>query len=383
MYNIKTINKIDNFIKLLFALFLAIIPYIFTVLNGTNFGSKVFSYDIWIFTLLILNIYAFCINGKLPYHKTARKMFNAFIFMIFIFFASSFHGLSVGFTVLLVLPVSSVFSFSYIGYNNRALKVVGYIYWLITFYILYDYTNGGFTQNWNSNVIGLISLYAIFWMFITNSINNNRNFFDRMLIVILIYFISVTNSRTVFLGIFLFIVFRLYPFTKIYKDRKIYRLYYSCVLITPIFLVNIYIFLWKSSFSYYLDKISYQYTGKLFFSGREVIWTYMYKLLEGHWLLGYGKELVGNSHSLFMSILYSVGIIGLLSYLLFLTRIYEYLFIYAKDKIVKSCILGFSSIYLMQTFEVIMFDSRRLDIIPYLFLATAIGRSFFINQKIN
>lgn len=375
-------RKTDNLIEWINAIILGILPYFFVISNGTNLGNRLSTYEIWLTILVIIAFSKILKKTSLSYPNSAKPMFSTFIFMLITFIISSIQNISVIYGMLLGIMISAVFSFTYIGKKHTALRLVGYVYALITLYILYDFTHGGVTKDWNTNSMGLLASYGVYFMFITRTINNKKRvFFDWTIIFILIISIAVTNSRTTLLGVAIYILFRFFILKSLFYKKWFYRFYYIIVFMLPIGIVNLYLMLWRSTLAVELDRISLRYTEKLFFSGREEIWNYLYSNLSGHWVLGYGKQFAGNSHSLYMDVLYSVGILGLIFYLLFLVSVYEYLYEYCKDEIVKGCVLAFSSIYLMQTFETFMFNVNKLNILPYMILAVALGRTLVLYHE--
>lgn len=124
--------------------------------------------------------------------------------------------------------------------------------------------------------------------------NKNKSMRLIMIFILILNLIDIvwTDSRASILATICIIV-GYFIFTKLRigknkeKIKKILKIVCLCVLILRLFLPIIYIFLYEN-YADELNQISYKYTKKYFFSGRQGVWNQIYKSVEGKELIGTG-----------------------------------------------------------------------------------------------
>lgn len=353
-----------------------VLPYIFYIVNGTNFGYKIGSLYITIGVYTIL----FLLSMRKPSAVQGISL-GCWCFSFYLLFLA-IVSFEFRFAYIEILMIQSIVYFQFIGFSEKYIKTTALFYGIISFVFAVDYGVGGITAHWNSNSVGMvIATGVLFWGFVRAINKKKGRIRDYFFILATLLILEITDCRSGMLSIVLFVGFLLF-FSKAIERRWFHRLFSAVVLLVPIFIVNLIIGLYSSPWAQQLNEISLKYTDKLFFSGREDIWIYMYnKMGTGLTMLfGQGAPIVGNSHSLYMEILWSTGIVGLVLYLLVLWSVYRYLYRYIQDKIVKLSIFMFSAVYLMQTFESIMFSVNGINIIPYIILSIGLGRSLYLKK---
>lgn len=133
--------------------------------------------------------------------------------------------------------------------------------------------------------------------------------FWTVLLVFIVLYIILTFARSAWVAC-LVAAFVIYSLT--FEKSKI-RFY-----VAPIFLLLILLY-------FSVNFIDYEF-GERGMTHRDDIWRVVVSRIEGHWIFGYGLStpfepipvqgvVVGNSHNVYLEIVYEVGLIGLLLYL--------------------------------------------------------------------
>lgn len=359
-----------------------IIPFIFisTIINMSGFGHAIGSNNITL-VICMISLIIFCM---INYKSGIKEEFLIFILMFFVFFMSSLIDGNKFYSVKIIVLISSIYVFSFIGKSKYAIKLVTYLYPIMTIYILNDFNMEGITKDWNTNVIGMIGFLGAISIGYNFFINEKKIFklISVLLFINIAMLLQVTGARSAYLGILVTLFLNL--ILARFKDnpKKLKRIN-IIVYIIPVIMVIIIISLFNSDFSNQLNQIVFEYTEKPLFSGRESVWNWMFKNMNGFWLLGYGKEISGNAHNIFMNFLYSFGIIGYILYTLFFIKVINSMQVYIEDSIVRYSIAAYLSIYIQQSFECILMDGILVILVPYIFLMIGIGRCIYIKNELN
>lgn len=377
MYRKKNNKLID--INEIILITIAILPMVFSLINGTNFGHKFKSNELTIILIIILPIFYIPRKNELSLLKKSN-IFIIWYIIFFVFTITSFYNDEIMFGVTSSLILTTIFNFYFIGMNERVLKVCCLVYSIIAIYILIDFINGGLTANWNTNIIGIFGSFGVFWCFIGKACIKNYwfNIIYNIMIIFNIVLLIPANCRSSILSILIFVILKKLLLN---KSNKHFKIYFLVILIIPLLITNGLITLYSLPIGEEINKFVFEHTGKLLFSGREHIWNTMYKNIGLNLMFGSGKEIIGNLHSLYMSILNSFGLIGVLLYNLYLISIYNILKDYLYDDIVSICLISFMSIYILFIFETVVFNTSIINVAPYLILSTAIGRVIYLKKK--
>lgn len=349
--------------------------YLLTILNLSGIGLTYRTNNKTILLFLCILI----ISNIRIFKKIKLSIVISYYLLIACFTMSLFLNIDsdIEYMINNILVMSSVYLFSFIGYNKLTIKLGSYLYSFITIYLLYDFNIGGITKGWNQNVIGMIGflgvIYLGFIIIMTNKKRKVIRVFDLVLLFLLISLIVSTNNRSSLIGaILIFILYNLVLKKKISIDG--YKFINFFVYFFPLIIVVIITYIYKSGLGANLDSISLEFTDKTFMNGREVIWNNAIESIRNNMLFGHGVMYPGNAHNLFIHIVYPFGLFGYIVYSLFYIFITYYMYNYLNDKIVRYSVCAFFTIYIQQSFEVLLFDIRTIVVINYLVLAIGIGR---------
>lgn len=372
-------SKIDSKYAIVTLLSFIIIPIIYasTIINMSGYGDSIGSNNITLKFCMLMMMIFYIINIKYG----IKKIVLIYSLISFLFLSMSISSYNYIYAIQILALISSIYVFSFIGRSIYCIKLISYLYPLMTIYILNDFNSDGITGGWNTNVIGMIGFIGI--IFIGYNLYTKYNVLKIVNILMFFYMISlleITDNRSAYLGIAIAVVLNIIFYINKKKERKL-KWIYIFIYCIPIIIVSIIIILYRSPISNDLNTISLEYTDKPFFSGREEVWNNIINGMKGFWLLGHGEIIIGNAHNIFMNFLYSYGIIGYTLYAIYFISTLNSITKYIDDYIIRYSIVTYLSIYIQQSFECILLDGVKMILLPYVFLMIAIGRWKYINDK--
>ena len=243
--------------------------YLLTILNLSGIGLTYRTNNKTILLFLCILI----ISNIRIFKKIKLSIVISYYLLIACFTMSLFLNIDsdIEYMINNILVMSSVYLFSFIGYNKLTIKLGSYLYSFITIYLLYDFNIGGITKGWNQNVIGMIGflgvIYLGFIIIMTNKKRKVIRVFDLVLLFLLISLIVSTNNRSSLIGaILIFILYNLVLKKKISIDG--YKFINFFVYFFPLIIVVIITYIYKSGLGANLDSISLEFTDKTFMNGR-------------------------------------------------------------------------------------------------------------------
>lgn len=126
----------------------------------------------------------------------------------------------------------------------------------------------------------------------------------------------ICKGRTSLICLLLFIIYCTIGGS---KDHKHSTLIFIILFLVVYLITAQYPLLYRTPLGTKINEVSLKYTGKAFFSGRQSIWRKIFKLMEGHELLGYGTGVlysqlsndVRSAHNQYLQLYLQDGIIGL------------------------------------------------------------------------
>ena len=254
----------------------------------------------------------------------------SYLFLNSLFLSDDFKSIR-RLLLLLVLFIP----FLYVDINERKVRfilifIVAVISFFAAFSLLNHYINGTLPQGYrrdgliDSGIPQIASFgntiisgmhYAIAFSIVTYLYFTERNYFLLLLWgalkLIVIVYIALTFARTAWVAAFVsFIVLFLMTF-----DKKKIRFYILIMLAVPVVVF------------FLLNYIGYE-IGERGLTHRDKIWKASILKIEENWIFGHGllnsigwvciddgKRCFNNSHSLYLEIIYQVGLVGLLLYL--------------------------------------------------------------------
>ncbi len=203
------------------------------------------------------------------------------------------------------------------------------------------------------------------YILIAKELNNDKKWLKMLLNLILILDLIDMNwseSRASLMG--LIVIFIIYMFMKKSRDiasennKKILKNICLIIVIIQIAMPAIYIALYNN-FESQLNEITFKYTGKSFFSGRQGVWLELFKTLNKDSMFGTGDVLYKNqtltAHNEFMNIYYCWGIIVAIFIYLYIYSIFRFAIKKANTKLDIIILLSYLSVLICTTFETYLY----------------------------
>ena len=257
-------------------------------------------------------------------------------------------------------------SYYAISVANVSDKLLNYISLIISSAIIPTVIINGI---FNSNIIagtsfsGRLNPFMYFPYLVIALVYNEKNkaitIFIKFEIILLFIDILWSESRAALMALVFFSVMYILFNKKdhnILNSRKkaILKILLLGLIIIQIIFPRIYILLFKN-YAVQLNTISYNWTGKYFFSGRQRVWERMNDVLEGNKKWGTGdvqyKKQLQAPHNEFMNLYYCWGIFVALSIYVYLYSIGRRCIEKSRTKIDLIIILSFLSTIICTIFE--------------------------------
>lgn len=221
---------------------------------------------------------------------------------------------SIKYPIIIVIMTFIYFYYSKIESINEEIKILSVVFLL--FIVILSYVDSYIYPLFsNLNQKAMVIFSSLVFIYLNSSIRKPIKLLAMSTIFLLLL---TTDSRTF---IFSFIVITILCFFSKSKYRSI-----SIGMILLVFIINIvYIWLYTSQYNELLNALSYQYTGKLLFSGRVEIWLEVIDSIEHDFLFGLGtgvlpEEVTGkqlSSHNSYLQMIFQNGILFFISFLIF------------------------------------------------------------------
>ena len=331
-----------------------------------------------------LPIILYLSRKRVYFSKHLKPVYAALTVFACVIFISYTKALNYDFMLKMILMVTPPLTASYIGYSTKCIKYTSYIYVGMSLFFVIDYAAGGITGGWNGNTVGMYTLFGVVWLVFLGADRGKRN----IILEIIVYAVTVTqmivtNCRSVLVSLILFAVF-MYLVPKALLQKKLFfRPFYIAALVLPFFIVIFMVWLYNSPYSAGLDEWSLEQTGKLFFSGREGIWSNIFDYVPEP-IFGKGNFIVpATPHNSFLNIFVQIGYSGYFLFLVYFACIFEFLHKFFDDYIVRGSFIAFIVVYIANAFESILVAHYMLCTPAYLILAVGIGRACMLEKERN
>lgn len=263
--------------------------------------------------------------------------------------------------------------------NVKAVKLTGYIYFILGIVVLYLYDYGSIFAGWNPNTIGMIGLYS-YLIFLISFYNNEKKQVTKIFLIIVtclyMWLIKPTDSRSCMWFAIVAILFALsiIPQTIIIKIKK----GYFWLLLVPLFIAATVVLISKTNYMKALNLWSIKKFHKLLFNGRDVLWENGFQLILKNFVFGNGS-LEGNWHNCLIGIMTAYGVIGGLLWVGVLNNIIKRGTKHLNDGVILGCTISFFIMYIQQSVELgLVLESPNL--LPYIVLGIMLGRANYLNK---
>lgn len=267
--------------------------------------------------LITIQVYYLFLNRKVIWTKNSFVIFSLTT-LFFIYYILNFNKQAPFKSdyVLWLFVIYLLFCFISFFHN----KVIFYPIWILFIFIYSNLlfippllTHMSFTS---ANSTGIISLLLMFFCVINLKVPNILlkllNFYNLLLLIVVLF---VATSRAAMLAFFI-IIFVYLAVSKLHKKVFLFTAFF--IAASQAFTL-LYIYLHGTQLGNALQELSLNYTGKNFFSGRDVIWRGAFEEVSQSrkFLTGLGNniqytELNGYLHNAYVQLIYQSGIVGLL-----------------------------------------------------------------------
>ncbi len=335
-----------------------------------------------VFCAFLLPVILYFSRNNVYFSDRMRPVYLAieiFAVAIFISYTKNLAYLSMfKMLVYVTIPLTT----SYLGYNDKALKWISYANIAISIALVVDFSAGGITGGWNPNIVGLYSLYGIAWIVFTGKERKREHLIMDVIIFSASFTqLALTNCRSAMLGLAVLVVFHYFIPVKLFLNKVFYRAMYIVIMVFPIVVVQGMLWLYESEFAHELDKWIMEKTDKSLFSGREGIWAMMYEHYMKDFFFGNGADYKNNSHSIYMLLMVTIGIVGVITFLWIFFKFFEFMHAHIEDHIVRASLVAFLAVYITHAFEPTIIVPYPMNVVYYMILAVGVGRACILDKK--
>ena len=314
------------------------------------------------------------------------------IYIVFILFSvlcilSSLIFGDTMYTFKMLGTVSIVISCSFFGQEKKVLKWHAIIYSVAALILMIDYMSGGMTAGWDTNEICIAGIFSLFWWKIAMESKEKKRAFDYIVLIgfvaFMFYFSFAQSSKSAIISVIMFVIIDWYIGREKTKNKtKKSDVMFFVFLFLPMIMTFIIIALSKSSYANDLNKWFIDVMDKPFFTGREKLWEDVYtSQMAENWIFGHGFNSGMNLHSVYVTMLYNYGIMGVILYFSLIVSVYYYIRNSLDDRIVRAAFIAYESVYILLMFEVRILNVNKINVLPYILLAVAIGRTAYIKNN--
>ena len=268
--------------------------------------------------------------------------------------------------------------------NKMFLMFFRLIHYAVLLFLVYQtiFHKSGISQYEHLIYIGLATIIAI--------ANRNKKINPIVLTALCVFWAYVSYVISARAQIFSFIIFMVSYFIlkqdkiKEKTGTKIFILYYSLINLFPL----LYTYLSNSSYRTTLDNFALKYTTSRFFSGRDLLWSYIYERLVGvkEYIFGLGFNEIGvfvreniSLHNLYVTLIAEGGLIMVILFGLLLLEIWKILF--NKKSFMSRITMSFLIVILYkQTFDISLIENN-FYIALIIWTSIAIGMKGFVLKE--
>lgn len=386
-------NKIN--VKEIFLLLFSLFPIIGLMPYSNILGSIGEIMFICISVISMIIVLASLIKNK-KIDKHYRKIIvYTFLFLIINligiaekrdlrFFLTIYQFLSL-FSFFLVISMTKWQKNSISFLSNVILLIIG----LNIFYLF----RGNFTKNFsgifsNSNTLGLLLFCFLFYLFLNNLYKKNNLFFIFNVVVtlVLIYF---SSTRSIFVGLFFVGITYLF-WNVIIRRKKIFMFYFFVLMLTVVGIIYIYPKMIDWDNFYNFNDLVLNYTGKSIYTGRQLIWSKLIELIEQKIWFGYGAgtsvmdvlKIDLSTHNLYLQIMLQTGVLGIFTFILFLSSIWNSFWSGRNDIKVRLSASFYIGILVQQSFEVTLTQNNMpIALLQWLIIGTGSSFSLYLKKE--
>lgn len=264
--------------------------------------------------------------------------------------------------------------------NATTIKLSALMYGILGFIVLFIYNYASAFSGWNSNTIGMLSLFSYAFFLCGMPCPDNKKGKVIFLGVFLIYtlFLAKCTSRGAAIFSLVMALFHLRyikPESIITNKKRI-----IIILLVPLLISIGTIFISKNCDMPALDEWSYNHFGKPLFNGRDNLWLYGFSKLEEAPILGHGNLSMVNWHNSAITALVGYGILGYALWIAAFSSLLNKSIHYRSDYLVNITAAAFIIIYLQQSIE-LGFIAQQVFFIPYAILGLMLGRINTIKKQ--
>ena len=364
---------------------IAIASVIFGIylLSGSSIGARLYLPDINYYLAVLLPVILYLSRQHIYFSKKMMPVYAVLVAFSCSIFISFTTVLDYTWMIRMLAMVTPPLTMSYIGYSTKCIRYTSYAYIAMSLFFVIDYAAGGITAGWNANTIGVYTLLGVVWLVFLGAERGKRN----IVLEIIVFAVTmtqmvVTNCRSALASLIILAVFMYLVPKYLMKKKLFFRLVYLIVLLLPFFIVLFYVWLWRSPYAADLDKWSLEQTEKLFFSGREEIWSMAFDFVKEPFFGNGSPSFMGNNtHSSFILLFIQIGYSGYCLFSIYLVCIFEFLHKFFDDHIARGSFIAFITVYISSAFENIIVNPRLLCLPAFLTLAVGVGRACFLEKQ--
>ena len=364
----------------IFIIIFSILLWIVSLVQGSGLGNSINITNKFHILLFIILVPIILIIIRKSSKLNIRKHYLYLLIILFLSFIIipllSKNTDGIGYLLAFLV----CYLFSLVPLKHRNIKLIALFYGILGVFFLYIYNYTSILSGWNENTIAMIGFfsYAIFYIGFMDDKKKYRRIFTLVVVILYLYLLNITNSRssTLFVGLSILFIFNLIRPQNFYEAGK-----YIYILFMPLLIVIIVLIVSNTGYYERLNSWSIEQFKKPIFNGREALWQSGVDQLKQHLLFGTKK--IGNGwHNSAITCLTAYGVIGYTAWIALFKNIIDRAKYYFNDSYVCAALTAFLFIYLQQSVELGLIATQP-NLIPYVALGIMLGRVRYLKEKNN
>ncbi|WP_245251774.1 O-antigen ligase family protein [Virgibacillus litoralis] len=233
----------------------------------------------------------------------------------------------------------------------------------------------------NPNALGAVLLVFSYFLILRTLYSNHiTKIFNTILILITLFLIYSSTSRTVWLSLlFILLAWVIYN----YSYNK-FKYLFPVTLIFSLLFSIFYVFSFNTVLGDFMDKLSKTLFGKSLYSGREILWNDLFNHSLNAPFLGYGYGTNFNEmnsrgqspHNMYLQIMLESGVIGLIIFILVLYFLWKMLLKNIGSTAAQLSAFYFIGFLVYLNFETTIFPASIVAIGIFQWLIITFGTNF-------
>ena len=208
----------------IFIIIFSILLWIVSLVQGSGLGNSINITNKFHILLFIILVPIILITIRKSSKLNIRKNYLYLLIILFLSFIIipllSKNTDGIGYLLAFLV----CYLFSLVPLKHRNIKLIALFYGILGVFFLYIYNYTSILSGWNENTIAMIGFfsYAIFYIGFMDDKKKYRRIFTLVVVILYLYLLNITNSRssTLFVGLSILFIFNLIRPQNFYEAGK-------------------------------------------------------------------------------------------------------------------------------------------------------------------